>query len=185
MATVKQDRDVVEVVRSQHEQVKGLLADVATATSDQRGTAFQSLVRLLAVHETAEELTVYPAIRKLGDDAKRVADERTHEEDQAKKTLAELEGLDPSSDDFLVKFLTFRVDVEMHAESEESEVLPLLGKTDVDGRRAMGRAFLIAEDMAPTHAHRAAPESAAGNLLVGPFVAMVDKARDAIRDLRS
>ena len=46
----------------------------------------------------------------------------------------------------------------------------------------MGRAFQLAEAMAPTHAHRMAPESAIGNLLVGPFVSMVDRVRDAIRD---
>jgi hypothetical protein len=44
---------------------------------------------------------------------------------------------------------------------------------------------LLAEKFAPTHAHRMAPESAVGNLLVGPFVAMVDRVRDAIRDRTS
>jgi hypothetical protein len=42
----------------------------------------------------------------------------------------------------------------------------------------------VAEAMAPTHPHKMAPESAAGNLLVGPFVAMVDRVRDALRDAR-
>ena len=70
--------------------------------------------------------------------------------------------------------------VETHAASEERDVLPLLERTAVERRRAMGDLFLTAEAMAPTHAHRMAPESALGNVLVGPFVAMVDKVRDAI-----
>jgi hypothetical protein len=40
----------------------------------------------------------------------------------------------------------------------------------------------MAEGMAPTRPHKAAPESAVGNLLVGPFVAMVDRVRDAFAD---
>lgn len=39
-----------------------------------------------------------------------------------------------------------------------------------------------ADAIAPTHPHESAPESATGNLLVGPFVAIVDRARDFIRD---
>ena len=35
--------------------------------------------------------------------------------------------------------------------------------------------------MAPTRPHEAAPESAVGNAVVGPFAALVDRARDAIR----
>jgi hemerythrin superfamily protein len=185
MTDVQQDRDVIALIRAQHQQVKSLLADIATGPSSERTPAFQTLVRLLAVHETAEEMTVYPAIRKLGDEGRRVASERTAEEDRAKKALAELEGLDPSTDEFMVKFVAFRNDVEEHAQSEESEVFPLLERSDQDGRETMGSAFLLAEQVAPTHAHRAAPESALGNLLVGPFVGMVDRIRDAIRDARS
>jgi hypothetical protein len=36
--------------------------------------------------------------------------------------------------------------------------------------------------MAPTHAHKMAPTSATGNVVLGPFVAMVDRVRDAIKE---
>lgn len=182
MTDVDQNVDVVTLIKQQHEQVRGLVQSIATGPSDSRRGDFEALVRLLAVHETAEEMTVYPALRKMGDAAAAVADARASEEDKAKKALARLEGLDPASSEFERGFLAFRTDVEHHAESEEAEVLPLLMQSDLDGRTEMGRAFALAEKMAPTHAHRMAPESMVGNLLIGPFVGMVDKVRDAIRD---
>lgn len=182
MTDVEQTVEVVTLIKQQHEQVRGLVQSIATGAADSRGDDFNALVRLLAVHETAEEMTVYPALRKMGDAAAQVADARTKEEDKAKKALAHLEGLDPASTEFEQAFLAFRADVEHHAASEEADVIPLLMQSNLEGRTEMGRAFALAEKMAPTHAHRMAPESMAGNLLVGPFVAMVDKVRDAIRD---
>jgi hemerythrin superfamily protein len=181
-STAGQTVDVVSLIREQHQQVRQLMQSITTGPSSGRTEDFQTLVRLLAVHETAEEMTVYPALRKMGDEGKRVADARAEEENQAKKVLAHLESLDASSDEFEQAFLSFRSDVEHHAESEEAEVLPLLMESDMNGRNEMGKAFALAEKMAPTHAHRMAPESMAGNLLVGPFVGMIDKVRDAIRD---
>jgi hypothetical protein len=35
--------------------------------------------------------------------------------------------------------------------------------------------------MAPTHAHPHGPNSAIGNMVVGPFAAMVDKVRDKLK----
>ena len=88
-------RDVVTRVRRQHETIRGLFDDVEAASPARRAEAFQPLVRLLAVHETAEEMVVYPALLLAGSDARAVVQARKVEEDQAKKHLAELEGLTP------------------------------------------------------------------------------------------
>jgi hypothetical protein len=47
----------------------------------------------------------------------------------------------------------------------------------------MDVAFVTAETMAPTHAHRFAPDSATGNLLLGPPVALVDRIRDLLESM--
>ena len=63
-------------------------------------------------------------------------------------------------------------------------MFPLLEKsTDETLRKRMGAALTVAEGIAPTHPHKTAPKSAVGNLVVGPFVSMVDRARDAIGDV--
>jgi iron-sulfur cluster repair protein YtfE (RIC family) len=174
--------DVVELIRQQHDMIRSLFADVAGCAPTERREPFEALVRLLAVHETAEEMVVYPDLRATGDRAATIVEARTNEEDAAKKALADLEGMDTTTAEFEDAFAAFRDEVETHADREEWEVLPLLEEFDERSRTAMGRRFTLAESMAPTHAHRLAPESALGTVLVGPFVAMVDRVRDAIRD---
>ena len=153
-------RDVVTRVRRQHETIRGLFDDVEAASPARRAEAFQPLVRLLAVHETAEEMVVYPALLLAGFDARAVVQARKVEEDQAKKHLAELEGLDAGSRDFLGQLRAFRDEVEAHAEAEEAEVLPLLDEHRAAHElRLMDFWFVMAETVAPTHAHRFAPKA--------------------------
>jgi hemerythrin superfamily protein len=174
--------DVIELIRQQHTTIRQLFTDLEQAPPAERNDKFEPLVRLLAVHETAEEEIVYPSLKTLGDAATKVVEERKKEEDEAKKVLAGLEKKDPSSPEFLEEIKRFHTAVETHATHEEAEVLPLIARTDQEHREAMGQLFMTAEAMAPTHAHKMAPESSIGNILVGPFVAMVDRVRDAIHD---
>jgi hemerythrin superfamily protein/uncharacterized membrane protein len=179
-------QDAVEFLLTQHEQVRSLFATIGSATGETRREAFEPLVRLLAVHETAEEMVVYPALRAAGDEGNRIADARLAEEDEAKKVLSDLEKLDPSTDEFERLFAEFRTAVEAHAESEEREVFPLLRQTTDDEQlRRLASALTVAEGVAPTHPHKLAPESATGNMIVGPFVAIVDRVRDAIKSATS
>lgn len=184
MAASTNAPNVVTMIRQQHDTIRDLMRQVEEAPPEERGEKFEPLVRLLAVHETAEEEVVYPAVRGENNQATNIVEARKDEEDKAKKVLSALERQDPASEEFAAGFAKLRRDVEAHAKKEEAEVLPLLSRGDARRLEAMGKAFAVAEAMAPTHAHRLAPESATGNMLVGPFVAMVDRVRDAIRDAR-
>jgi hemerythrin superfamily protein len=176
-------RDVVSHVLAQHERIRDLFEQVEDASPGRRADVFQPLIRLLAVHETAEEMVIYPALTFAGSDALAVVRDRKAEEDKAKKSLARLEGLDASSSTFLRALREFRDDVLDHASAEEREVLPLLAEKHRDFElKSMDMAFNMAQLVAPTHAHRFAPESLTGNLVLGPMVAVVDRFRDAVRD---
>jgi hemerythrin superfamily protein len=173
--------DVVELLVAQHEQVKTLFATLRNMTGEAATEPFDQLRAMLAVHETAEEEVVYPALRQLGFDA--IVEARLAEEDEAKKMLADLEKMGPTAAEFSGTLAGFEKDVLAHAEAEEREVFPRLRQgIEPEQRRKMAQALRAAEAVAPTHAHKAAPESAIGNLIVGPFVAMVDRVRDAIRE---
>jgi hemerythrin superfamily protein len=179
-------RDVVTRVRHQHDTIRRLFDDVAKAPAADRARSFQPLVRLLAVHETAEEMVVYPALFGAGSAARAAVRARRAEEDRAKKHLADLEGLDPRSQDFMVRLATFREEVEAHAAAEEADILPRLDDHRAAHElRMMDGAFAMAQMVAPTHAHRFAPESALGNLLLGPAVALVDRVRDSVAAMSS
>jgi hemerythrin superfamily protein len=108
---------------------------------------------------------------------------RLAEEDKAKEELAELEALTPLGDGFGVRLATFRRAVLAHAEAEENELFPILEQhCDTEELERMAKAIETAQKMAPTHAHAHGPSSALGNYLVGPFIAMVDKVRDAMHE---
>ncbi len=174
---------VIGRVQQDHAKIKAMMTEVETTTGEAKRDAFEDLVRQLAVHETAEEEVVHPLAKDAGGD--QVANERLREEDAAKKLLADLDGMDVTSPDFEPRFTQLRMNVLEHAEREEREEHPLIaGAESPEELERAGRLFGIAESMAPTHPHRAAPESRAGNLVMGPILTIVDDVRDAIRDAR-
>ena len=173
--------DVVGFLKAQHEQIKAMLIQVETATVDDRETAFVQLRRLLAVHETAEEEIVHPRARRELEGGERIVDARLAEEHEGKETLAALEKLDVNSNEFAEKFAAFKFAVLSHAEAEErDEFGKLAGVLEDEQLERMRNAVRIAEHLAPTRPHPGV-ESPLANALVGPFAAMLDRARDLIR----
>lgn len=181
-ATNPQTADVVDVLLTQHNEARSLFGQIRGATGKAKKGSFQRLVNLLAVHETAEEMVVYPAVRSTGPDGDRLADARTAEESEAKDALSTLEKTDINSPEFDTKLQDFEQLVDAHARNEEQEIFPLLRETQTPEQLAkMADALQAAERVAPTHPHPRGPESAVGNVVVGPFVGVVDRVRDALR----
>lgn len=172
------DNEVVEILLRQHAEIRGLLGRMDTSVDE---SSFGELVRLLAVHETAEEEVVYPSLRRSDPDVSSAIDLRIAEEERAKADLAELEDMTVESPEFPATFAFFRRAVEIHAEAEELSLFPALSSRDVDELVRMGKLLRLAESVAPTHPHPNVPSTATANLLVGPFVAVADRVRDAIR----
>ena len=52
-----------------------------------------------------------------------------------------------------------------------------------DARRQLADNIVMAEPLAPTHPHPHAGDNPMALMLVGPFAAMVDKARDKIKEM--
>lgn len=172
--------DVVEFLKSQHEEIKGLFTQVSASRGEQRRENFADLRRLLAVHETAEEEIVHPRAKSELSQGEAIVSARLEEEHDAKKVLAELEKLDVDSPEFEEEFDKFRADVVAHAEAEEQEEFnKLAAELDDSQLRRMRKAAELAEKIAPTRPHPGV-ESRAANLAVGPFAAMMDRAKDLI-----
>jgi hemerythrin superfamily protein len=180
MTTIHSGEDVVTFLKAQHTQVKTLFEEVLAARGAEREKAFIQLRRLMAVHETAEEEIVHPAARRVLPDGDAIVRKRLSEENKAKRVLAELERLDFESNDFEARLHTLKTDVIAHAESEESEEFSKLSdRLDAKQLSRMKKAAELAEAVAPTRPHPGV-ESAAANLLAGPFASMMDRARDAL-----
>jgi len=169
------------VLETQHEKVKKLLTEVATSHGEAREANFCELRRMIAVHETAEEEIIYPALRSTGEEGKQVAEARTSEEAEGTKVLARLENMGPASAEFSELFGQFQTAVLEHAEAEETQVIPILQRTQKPASlQKMAKAFEVAEKAAPTHPHPHAGTGAASNIIAGPAVAIMDHVRDAL-----
>jgi len=175
--------DVVDLLLQQHDQIKSMFAQLQTTTGTAKRDLFDELVRLLAVHESAEESVVHPMAKRELDDGEQVVDRRLAEEDEAKKELAELYDMGVDNPEFDRRLVTFAAAVVEHATHEENEeFLRLRASVDADKLRRMAGALKAAEAAAPTRPHANAPESAAGNLMAAPVLGVFDRARDAVRD---
>lgn len=183
--TTASRQDVVELLIDQHNQIKSLFNQLRTARGTARRELFEELVRLLAVHETAEEEVVHPRARMNIVAGDQVVDERLREEHEAKRALAELYDLGVDHPEFDAKLADLAKAVAEHARREEEEEFRYLReKLPTDQLTNMAGAVRIAEATAPTRPHPAAGESATANLLAGPPLAVFDRVRDKVRDWR-
>jgi hypothetical protein len=175
------ETDVIELLLAQHGVIRNLFDEVEQVPPEGRAEAFTRLVRLLAVHETAEEEIVHPYARGKIEGGEGVVKDRLAEEHEAKELLLRMDRAGPAGPEFLQNLLTLRAAVEAHARSEERyEFNKIVAHTTPAERRAMGAGVKAAEAMAPTHPHPGT-ESATKNVLVGTPEAMMDRARDVIR----
>ncbi len=179
-ATPGPQADVVDLLLAQHARIEELFTLVAGGSGETRKDAFDDLVRLLAVHETAEEEVIHPLGRDLPD-GEGIIEDRLAEERQAKEMLQALVdgGVDADGFDTTIKLL--RDAVLQHARYEERYEFPRLRQhLPADRLRGLAAAVQAAEAFAPTRPHPGA-ETAAANLIVGPPLAVVDRVRDAVR----
>ncbi|MET8010041.1 hemerythrin domain-containing protein [Streptomyces sp. NPDC005271] len=165
----------------QHGDIRNLFDEVERATGDDRRDAFRRLVRLLAVHETAEEEVVHPVARRSFDGGDGVVEERLREEREAKEKLSRLDEMGTEDPRFLPLLMELRTDVMEHARSEERyEFTQLRRRTDPGQLATMAKAVKAAEAMAPTRPHPGV-ETGAKNIALGPVAAMIDRTRDTVR----
>ena len=175
--------DVVKFLKDQHNLINDMFDEVLSASDPKaREKAFIDLRKLLAVHETAEEMVVHPRARHEVANGDDIVDARLKEEHEAKETLAKLESMDISSPKFIDELTKFRDAVIDHAEHEENEEFTKLErKLKADDRERMAKAVLAVEAIAPTRPH-AGVESAKMNFAAGPFASMLDRARDFLKE---
>ncbi|MCC5033640.1 hemerythrin domain-containing protein [Streptomyces sp. WAC 00631] len=177
------EKDVVALLMQQHGEIRNLFDEVERSEGDARRDAFHRLVRMLAVHETAEEEIVHPFVKRSVPGGEGVVAERLEEEREAKEQLARLEDMDTGDPGFLPALLALRMDVMRHARAEERYEFARLRRLNDPAKLAsMARALRMAEATAPTHPHPGV-ESAARNMALGPLAAIVDRTRDTLRDV--
>jgi hypothetical protein len=114
------ETDAVAFLLGQHMAIRDLFTEVISSEGEVRAEAFGQLVRLLAVHETAEQQVLRPVTRGTVDGGDVIADARIAEEREAKEMLVELKRIGPDGDGFLSLLDKLRAAVLEHAHNEEA-----------------------------------------------------------------
>lgn len=170
------------LLRQRHREISAMFEQLLHSVGTERRELFDCLRTALAVHETAEEIVLHPTVRTFDDESKRIVEARLAEEQQAKEVLADLERVDCDEPSFLLQVADLRDAVVAHAAAEERELFPLVEqRCSPDQQRDMVKRIELAEMIAPTHPHPHIPATATGNLIIGPFAAMADMVRDALK----
>lgn len=172
---------IIEALREDHDEVRQMFARLETATGEQRRDLFHQLVGELIRHEVAEEEILRPVSKRAA--GEEIANARIREESQAEELLKEMESLDTDSAEFTAKLATLRREVERHAEAEETQEFPKVTQNESPQRlEQMGKVYAAAKKAAPTRPHPSTPNTPVANMLAGPFAAVLDRARDVVRD---
>jgi hemerythrin superfamily protein len=177
--------DVVTVLTAQHDRARALMAELHEAVAivgeliQELPGPFRELVALLATHEAAEEIVVYPRV-KVDLQEGRLAERCLAEEHEVKELLARLEKMAPAFFEFPAVLAEFEEKLLAHAGHEEQAVFPILEERVAPAeRRELGDNFFHVAVRAPSHAHAHSPESAIGNALLGPVLTTLERIRDA------
>jgi hypothetical protein len=134
--------DAISILKRDHDTVKDLFHQFENAKghAEKKKIVAQALEEL-KIHAAIEEEIFYPTVRaELEKDMMNEADEEHH---VAKVLIAELEKMTGTEDHYDAKFTVLSENVRHHIKEEESEMLPVARKLDIDfdalGERLMQR----------------------------------------------
>jgi hemerythrin superfamily protein len=182
MSETTGERDVVDVLTSDHRQVTELLGRIQTAADHaERRDMADVVIAELVRHSVAEEMFVYPAMREHLPDGEQAVEHDKQEHKELELTMKELEGLDATDSRFDELVGQLGRILDDHVQDEEHEQFPQLrARVPREQLVQMATNVEAAKKVAPTRPHPGAPNNALFHLTVGPGVGLVDRLRDKL-----
>lgn len=182
MSDIPLEQDVVDVLTTDHHEVFDLLQQIKLSTdAEQRRDLADTVISELVRHSVAEEMYVYPAMRKHLPDGDEAVEHDTKEHKELEQTMKKLEGVsagDPKFNQLLAELENILRD---HVNDEETEQFPgLRAQIPRDELIEMAQKVEAAKKVAPTRPHPLAPNNQVFHKLVGPGVGLVDRLRDKL-----
>ncbi|WP_330237661.1 hemerythrin domain-containing protein [Streptomyces sp. NBC_00525] len=175
--------NVIAELTTDHREVDELFARIEAQPvgDEQRRKLADELTIELVRHSVAEEMHLYPAVRRFVDDGDDMADKELEDHAAVERHLKELEGLsadDPQFDHLVAKL---KLEVGEHVRDEENRLFPLLAAAcSPEALDELGEKVRTAKKTAPTRPHPSAPDSPTGLKILGPGAGLVDRARDLL-----
>ena len=175
-------QDVVDILTTDHHEVIDLLQQIKISTdAEERRDLTDTVISELVRHSVAEEMYVYPAMKKYLPDGDQAVDHDVEEHKELEKTMKKLESVDAQSSDFTQLLAELENILRDHVRDEENEQFPRL-RAQVPGEELIeiGEMVENAKKLAPTRPHPMAPNNEVFHKLVGPGVGLVDRLRDKL-----
>jgi hemerythrin superfamily protein len=179
--------DVVDVLTTDHHEVLDLLQQIkVTPDPAERRDLADTVISELVRHSVAEEMYVYPAMRKHLPDGDEAVEHDTKEHKELERTMKKLESVDSETPAFRETLDQLETILRDHVHDEESEQFPQLrAQIPRDELVEMAGKVETAKKVAPTRPHPLAPNNQVFHKLVGPGVGLVDRLRDHLTNRTS
>ena len=173
------DQDVVDMLTTDHHEVLDLLQQIKiTANSEGRRDLADTVISELVRHSVAEEMYVYPAMKKYLPDGDEAVDHDVEEHKELEQTMKKLESVDAQSPEFTQLLGELEDILRDHVSDEENEQFPQLrAQVPREELIEIGGEVENAKKLAPTRPHPLAPNNEVFHKLVGPGVGLVDRLR--------
>jgi len=181
MTETRDDTDVVDLLTTDHHDVLSMLQEIRISTDPGRRRELADVViGELVRHSVAEEMFVYPAMRRHLPGGDEAVEHDVAEHKELERLMKRWEGVEPSDADFDVVLDELEPVLRDHVQDEESEQFPEL-RAHIPRQELVHLAGQVeaAKRAAPTRPHPLAPNNALFHFLVGPGVGLVDRLRDS------
>jgi hemerythrin superfamily protein len=176
------DHDVVDMLTTDHHEVLDLLQQIKiTIDAEERRDLADTVISELVRHSVAEEMYVYPAMKKYLPDGDEAVDHDVEEHKELEQTMKKLESVEAQSPEFAQLLGELEDILRDHVSDEETEQFPQLrAQVPREELIEMGKKVENAKKLAPTRPHPLAPNNEVFHKLVGPGVGLVDRLRDKL-----
>jgi hemerythrin superfamily protein len=182
MTDMPVDQDVVDILTTDHHEVLDLLQQIKiSADAEERRDLADTVISELVRHSVAEEMYVYPAMKKYLSDGDEAVDHDVEEHKELEQTMKKLEAADAQSPEFTQLLTQLETILRDHVSDEETEQFPeLRAQVPREELIEIGGKVENAKKLAPTRPHPMAPNNGVFHKLVGPGVGLVDRLRDKL-----
>jgi len=176
------DQDVIDMLTTDHQEVLDLLQQIKiTTNADERRDLADTVISELVRHSVAEEMYVYPAMKKYLLDGDEAVDHDVEEHKELEQTMKKLESVEAQTPEFERLLGELEDILRDHVGDEENEQFPQLrAQVPREELIEIGAKVENAKKLAPTRPHPLAPNNEVFHKLVGPGVGLVDRLRDKL-----
>ncbi|MFC9244867.1 hemerythrin domain-containing protein [Streptomyces sp. NPDC057136] len=175
--------NVIAELTADHREVEEMFAQIESQPvgHPERRQLVDQLTSELVRHSVAEEMHLYPSVRRYVPDGDELADKELADHGRVERMLKNLEERDAGDPEFNDLVAKLKFEVASHVREEEAELFPkLTASCSPEELDTLGQLVRRAKETAPTRPHPSLPDTPPANKLLAPGAGLVDRVRDLL-----